>query len=79
MDLLEEIIDTICERFGIEADEITCQTSLFDDLLIDNIDQLQLIKGLGERYDLEISDIDIEKMNTVEDIVKYIEEKMKIS
>lgn len=79
MDLLEEIVNIICERFGTEPDEITSQTSLIDDLLLDNIDCLQLIKGVEEKYDLEIPDIDMEKMNTIGDIVRYIEEKTKIS
>ncbi len=79
MDLSAEIIDIICERLGVEVDEITSHTSLVDDLLMDNVDYLQLIKVLEEKYDLEIPDVDMEKMNTVGDIVRYIEEKTKIS
>ena len=75
MDLFEEIRETICEQLKAKPEEIKLETSFIDDLGADSLDSIELVMALEERFNIEIPDEDAEKMNTVEDVVKYIAAK----
>ena len=55
--------------------EILEQESLADDLGADSLDTVELIMALEEEFNIEIPDEDAEKMTTVGDAVRYIDEK----
>lgn len=46
-------------------------------MILDSLDSVELISTLEEEYDIEIPDEDVVKMNTVGDVVGYIEKKIK--
>ena len=52
----------IAEQLGIEADEITMESSFIDDLGADSLDIVELIMALEEEFDMEIPDEDAEKI-----------------
>ncbi len=62
----------IAEQLGIEADEITMESSFIDDLGADSLDIVELIMALEEEFDMEIPDEDAEKISTVGDVIDYI-------
>ena len=75
MSLFEEIRDVVSEQLDVKPEEIEAQSSFIDDLGADSLDTVELIMALEERFGIEIPDEDAEKMQTVSDVVKYIETK----
>ena len=71
----EKIKSIIAEQLGVKIDEVTPQASFIDDLGADSLDTVELIMALEEEFSVEIPDEDAEKMTTVGDAIRYIEEK----
>src|SRR5476651_2262844 len=65
----------IAEQLGVKPEEVTPNASFVDDLGADSLDTVELIMALEEELSVEIPDEDAEKMKTVGDAIKYIEEK----
>ena len=72
----EKIKGIIAEQLGVKPEEITPQSSFIDDLGADSLDTVELVMALEEEFGIEIPDEDAEKMTTVGDAIKYIEEKV---
>jgi len=68
-----KIREIIAEQLGVDADEITPETSFVDDLGADSLDTVELVMALEEEFGIEIPDEDAEKISTVDDAIKYIE------
>ena len=71
----EKIKSIIAEQLGVKPEEVTPQASFIDDLGADSLDTVELIMALEEEFNVEIPDEDAEKMTTVGDAIKYIENK----
>ena len=67
--------EIICEQLGVSEEEVTPEASFIDDLGADSLDTVELIMALEEEFSVEIPDEDAEKMTTVGDAIRYIEEK----
>ncbi|MBE3594292.1 MAG: acyl carrier protein [Candidatus Carbobacillus altaicus] len=70
--LFEQIRDLIADRLGVEVEKITPEASFKDDLGADSLDLVELVMELEDEFDMEISDEDAEKINTVQDVLDYI-------
>ena len=68
----------IAEQLGVKPEEVTPNASFVDDLGADSLDTVELIMALEEEFNVEIPDEDAEKMKTVGDAIKYIEEKSNV-
>ncbi|MDD7114262.1 MAG: acyl carrier protein [Lachnospiraceae bacterium] len=73
--MFEKIRDLIVEEVGVDADQVTMEASFKDDLNIDSLDLFEMVMALEEEFDVEIPSEDLEKMDTVGDIVTYIQNK----
>jgi len=73
----EKIKSIIAEQLGVKKEEIKPESSFIDDLGADPLDTVELVMALEEEFGIEIPDEDAEKMTTVGDAIKYIEEKAK--
>ncbi len=71
--MFEQIKLIIAEQLSAEPDKITPETSIIDDLGADSLDVVELVMALEEKFGIEIPDEDAEKINTVGDIVSYVE------
>ena len=69
--------EIICEQLGVGEEEVRPEASFIEDLGADSLDIVELVMALEEEYEMEISDEDAEKIRTVGDVVKYIEEHKK--
>ena len=65
--------DIIVETLGCEAEQVTLEASLSDDLGADSLAAVELIMALEEASGVTIDDADVEGLKTVGDIVKYLE------
>ncbi|MCH5584965.1 acyl carrier protein [Shimazuella sp. AN120528] len=75
-DTLERVTQIIVERLDVEADEVTLEASIKEDLGADSLDVVDLIMELEDEFNLTIEEEDAEKINTVGDIVNYISAKV---
>lgn len=73
MATFEKVKEIIVDQLGVEEEDVKIETSFTDDLEADSLDIVEMIMALEEEFDLEISDEEAEKMNTVQDVVNYIE------
>lgn len=73
--MLEKIRIMIAEQLGIDAEEVKAESSLQDDLSADSLDLFELVVSLEEEYGIEIPSGDLEKVETVNDIIEYLEAK----
>ncbi|PIQ88571.1 MAG: acyl carrier protein [Candidatus Omnitrophica bacterium CG11_big_fil_rev_8_21_14_0_20_42_13] len=71
----DKVKSIIAEQLGVKVEEVTPQASFIDDLGADSLDTVELVMALEEEFGIEIPDEDAEKMSTVGDAIKYIEEK----
>lgn len=74
-EISERVKSIIVEQLGVSLEEVTPQASFVEDLGADSLDIVELIMALEEEYDMEIPDEDAEKIQTVEDVTKYIQAK----
>ena len=74
-EVAERVKGIIVEQLGVSMEEVTPQASFIEDLGADSLDIVELIMALEEEYDMEIPDEDAEKIQTVEDVTKYIQSK----
>lgn len=74
MAIIDKVKAIIIEQLGVEEAEVKMESSFVDDLGADSLDIVELIMALEEEFDLEIPDEDAEKIRTVGDSVKYIQE-----
>ncbi len=65
----------IAEQLGVKLEEVTDSASFIEDLGADSLDTVELVMALEEEFGIEIPDEDAEKMVTVGDAIKYIEQK----
>ena len=75
MAVQDKITEIIVEQLGVKAEEVTPEASFVDDLGADSLDTVELVMALEEEFGIEIPDEDAEKIQTVGDAIKYIEEK----
>ncbi len=74
-EIAERIKSIIVEQLSVSMEEVTPQASFIEDLGADSLDIVELIMALEEEYDLEIPDEDAEKIQTVQDVISYIQSK----
>ena len=72
--MLEKIKALLAEELGVNADEITAETSFKEDLGADSLDLFELAMALEEEFSVEIPSEDLEQITTVGDAMKYLEE-----
>ncbi|MFC0524106.1 acyl carrier protein [Pontibacillus salicampi] len=71
-DVLERVKGIVAERLDVDASKVTMEASFKDDLEADSLDVVELVMELEDEFDMEISDEDAEKIQTVGDAVNYI-------
>jgi len=71
--LFEKVRDALAQQFEVEAETITMDTNLIDDLGADSLDVVELIMSLEDDFGIAISDEDAAQLYTVRRIVEYLE------
>ena len=75
MNTTEAVTRIVVDHLGVEEDEVKDTASFIDDLGADSLDTVELVMAFEEEFGSEISDSDAEKILTVGDAVKFIENK----
>ena len=74
-DVREKVKQVIIEQLSVNADELTDDASFIEDLGADSLDIVELVMEFEEKFGVDIPDEEAEKISTVGDAIKYIEEK----
>ena len=71
----ENVRDIIVNTLSCEADQITPETNLYEDLEADSLEAVELSMALEEAFGVGIADEDMTQVKTVADIVNYLSGK----
>ena len=74
-DVAQKVKSIIAEQLGVKIEEVTDSASFVDDLGADSLDTVELVMALEEEFSIEIPDEDAEKMKSVGEAIRYLEEK----
>lgn len=75
-DTYEQVKVIIVDLLGVDESKITSEARFREDLEADSLDLVELIMAFEDKFGGEISDEDAQKITTVGEAVKYIEERM---
>lgn len=73
--VFEKIKEVVSNQLGVDEDSITLKTTFAEDLGADSLDLFQIIMDLEEEFNIKIEEV--EKIKSVEDAVRYIEERVE--
>ena len=73
--MLEKIQSIVADQLSCDAAEVTLTASFKEDLNADSLDLFELVMALEEEYNVEIPSEDLAQLNTVEDVIKYLNAK----
>ncbi len=73
MAIFDEVKDVVVEQLNVSPDEVKEDSKFADDLGADSLDVVELVMSLEEKFDIEIPDEEAEKIATVADAIKFIE------
>lgn len=74
--IFESVKDLVHDSLNVEPTRITLDASFIDDLGADSLDIVELVMAIEKHFDIEIPDEDAEQINTVQDAVVYISDRM---
>jgi len=74
----DKVKDIIVQQLGVNAEQVTTEASFINDLSADSLDIVELIMAFEEEFGIEIPDEAAEKIRTVGEATKYIEEKLAV-
>ncbi|MFY9781074.1 MAG: acyl carrier protein [Candidatus Baltobacteraceae bacterium] len=70
----EKVKKIIVDQLGVDEAEVTMEASITDDLGADSLDQVELVMSFESEFNIDIPDEEAEKIKTVGDAVRKIEE-----
>ena len=74
-DISGRVKKMVADHLGIEETKVTDEANFIDDLGADSLDTVELVMAFEEEFGSEISDSEAEKILTVGDAIKFIENK----
>ncbi|HAJ94853.1 MAG TPA: acyl carrier protein [Actinobacteria bacterium] len=75
MENFDKLKDILVDVLGIDKDDVKPESKFVDELGADSLDLVELIMAFEDKFEIEISDEEAEKMVTVKDILDYINAK----
>lgn len=78
MEIEDKIKPIIVEQLGVKLEQVTSKASFVEDLGADSLDNVELIMAIEEEFEIDILDEDAEKVKTVGDLIKYVQERIQL-
>ena len=72
--VLDKMKEILVEQLECDPEDITMESLLVDDLGADSLDAIDIVMSVEDTFKVEVPDEIIEKIETVGDIVNYIED-----
>ncbi len=73
----QKVKEIVGEQMGVDASEMTSETSFINDLNADSLDTVELVMELEDEFDMSIPDEEAEKLQTVGAAVDFIEKQIE--
>jgi acyl carrier protein len=73
--VFKELQDLAGEILGVDSDQVQLDKSFAKDLAADSLDLVELIAAIEDKYDVELPEDELEKMKTIGDLWKFLEQK----
>ena len=70
----DKIKQIIVDELGVDEAEVTENARFIEDLGADSLDLVELVMRFEEEFDIEIPDEDAEKIQSVGDAIRYVQE-----
>jgi acyl carrier protein len=77
MENFDKLKEILVDVLGVKAEDVKAESKFIDDLGADSLDLVELIMAFEDKFNVEISDEDAEKIITVKDALDYIEAHSK--
>ena len=74
-DISNKVKKMVSDHLGVEETKVTDESNFIDDLGADSLDTVELVMAFEEEFGSEISDSEAEKILTVGDAIKFIENR----
>lgn len=71
--IFENVVRILAEQLDADAEKITPETRIAEDLNADSLDVVELLMAVEEEFDVQIPDEEIENLKTVGAVVDYIQ------
>lgn len=71
-EIFQSLKEIIVEQLGVEEEKVTMEASFTDDLGADSLDVVELVMAIEEKFNIEVSDDQADKITAVSDLVSYI-------
>ncbi|MEM9481024.1 MAG: acyl carrier protein [Verrucomicrobiota bacterium] len=69
----EKVKEIIVEQLGVNPEQVTREAKFIEDLGADSLDTVELVMAFEEEFNVEVPDEEAEKLQTVGDVITYIE------
>jgi acyl carrier protein len=73
----QRVKDIVVEQLGVKPEQVTPQAKFIEDLGADSLDTVELVMALEEEFGIEVPDEQAEKLQSVGDVIKYVEDNQK--
>ena len=70
----DKVRDIIVDQLGVNAEQVVTAARFIEDLGADSLDTVELVMAFEEEFSIEVPDEEAEKLQSVGDVVKYVEE-----
>ena len=78
-EILDALREVLVDRLKVEPESVTPEANLFDDLGLDSIDLMSAVMAIEERFEIEVSDAELENVTTVGEAVDLLGSKVAAS
>jgi len=75
MENFDKLKEILVDVLGVNEDDVKTESKFVEDLGADSLDLVELIMAFEDKFSIEISDEEAEKMVTVKDVLDYISSK----
>lgn len=73
MAIKKEVISIVADQLGMDRDEVQLESSFIGDMNADSLDLTEMVMTFEERFGVEISEAQAEKLKTVSDVIEYLD------
>jgi acyl carrier protein len=77
VDILERVKKIVVDNLNVDSAKVSAESNFVSDLGADSLDTVELVMAFEEEFGCEIPDEDAEKIQTVGDVVRYLEKNVK--
>ena len=77
MDIAQKVKEIVAQQLDVDISEVKEEAQFIEDLGADSLAIVELVLAFEEQFEIDIPDEDTEKIATVGDAIKYIQEHVK--